>query len=117
MAEMSKEEWAEKDKRITKQACFKAAATIAGGVGCGDINTVIENAQKLLEWVYNETVDVKTDVVSDIVHPTPTQIQKKALEEIEKETGWTASQVWTRFKAFPSTQEHINKCVAKIKEV
>lgn len=106
-------EFKAKEKRIVKQACIKAASTIASGGGCGNAEAVLGNAKKFLEWVYEE--EPKKDVVSDISHPTPTVEQKKALDKVEEETGWNVAQVYAKFSRFP-TMSNYESCVRKIKE-
>lgn len=45
--EMTKAEWADKDRRISRQGCIQAAIQAAGG----DFNLAVELADKMLEFV------------------------------------------------------------------
>jgi len=121
MAEVPQSVWEEKDRRIVKQSMLKAAVEFhSKQLENGQISspqTVIGTANIFVDWVYNgdsnsNPVSVGS-TVSDIGGPTPTLAQAQALEKVEKETGWTASQVFAQFAKYP-TPANVDQCIARI---
>ena len=107
MAEMSKEEWAAKDRLIARQTCVKAACNFSSGLPTS-INVVLSNAETLFNWIYEkENETVKTTC------PTPTAEQASALKKVLEETKWTKEQVWNKFGKYP-TNQNVDICIRKI---
>ena len=115
MAEYNKDvDWDGKERRIVKQSMAKAILScphwkLVDADGEPDLDSVLELADKCVDWVY-ETKSVATTVV-----PTPTASQAKALEKVEKETGWNKEQVYTRFNKYPD-ESTVDKCIAVIRK-
>ena len=122
MAEMSKEEWAEKDRRIVKQSMLKAAVEWVKNDSTANTDEVIAVADVFVAWVYDEppgdkhtALSEQSTTVSDISCPKPTLDQQKALDKVLAETSWNAAQVYARFSKFP-VMSNVDVCIQKIKE-
>lgn len=121
MAEMTKEEWKQKDLKkqasIVAQSCLERAVETCLGLGASGLDNftlanvirrVSETHNQYCELVWNKTLELagevktNTDVVSDIEHPTPTVEQQTILTEFELLTGMNVAQAWAALGKFPT---------------
>jgi len=106
----------DKDRRITKQAMAKAVLScphwnLTDTDGCPDMDSVLELADKLVDWVYDKPESKE----ENIIVPQPTIEQQKALDQVFKETSWTKEQVYKQFHKYPNMQ-NVAICIQKIKD-
>ena len=116
MAEMTKQDWDLKDRRIVKQSMLKAAVEFhARQLENGAITSVegiLSTANKFVDWVYDES---QKEIAKCDNIPTPTQDQAKALKLVEEKTRWTKEQVFAKFSKYPD-MSNVEACIKKIKE-
>ena len=103
-------EFREKDKRISRMACLKAAVEYSAGCEVTP-EDILRNADTFLGWVYQEDKPAE-----NVVQPQPTLEQKKAIDYIEKETGWDYDKIWNTFKEVPS-RENFKELIEKIEQL
>ena len=122
MAEMSKQDWAEKDKRIVCQNALAHATNLVTGrpsfrddKDIDSVGLIKEIASELVDWVYEKSsADSGMPQEDSKSLPLPTPEQSAILETFKKKYGIDKAEVYKACGSYPTTKAQAGEVLKTI---